>query len=149
MRSTYFLQDSPFHCTLQRRMFALGIRNQSPPCPLGSYIRKLYTHFVPVRSTVRWHVGTVKATRSRCWLCRCCRRVCLVAVQRRVHCCLKDCNMREIVHIQAGQCGNQIGAKFWEVRLRTPPWSFCALLERECRTRVASIEILRPVSVIL
>jgi hypothetical protein len=24
--------------------------------------------------------------------------------------------MKEIVHIQAGQCGNQIGAKFWEVR---------------------------------
>jgi hypothetical protein len=24
--------------------------------------------------------------------------------------------MREIVHIQVGQCGNQIGAKFWEVR---------------------------------
>ena len=24
------------------------------------------------------------------------------------------CTMREIVHIQAGQCGNQIGAKFWE-----------------------------------
>ncbi len=23
--------------------------------------------------------------------------------------------MREIVHIQAGQCGNQIRAKFWEV----------------------------------
>ena len=23
--------------------------------------------------------------------------------------------MREIVHIQAGQCGNQIGCKFWEV----------------------------------
>merc|ERR1711936_728395 len=23
--------------------------------------------------------------------------------------------MREIVHMQAGQCGNQIGAKFWEV----------------------------------
>merc|ERR1711951_196377 len=23
--------------------------------------------------------------------------------------------MREIVHIQAGQCGNQIGAKFWEI----------------------------------
>merc|ERR1712027_226452 len=22
---------------------------------------------------------------------------------------------REIVHLQAGQCGNQIGAKFWEV----------------------------------
>jgi len=26
---------------------------------------------------------------------------------------------REIVHIQAGQCGNQIGAKFWEVRRET------------------------------
>ena len=25
-------------------------------------------------------------------------------------------NMREIVAIQGGQCGNQIGAKFWEVR---------------------------------
>ena len=25
--------------------------------------------------------------------------------------------MREIVHIQAGQCGNQIGAKFWEVSM--------------------------------
>merc|ERR1711962_940341 len=24
-------------------------------------------------------------------------------------------NMREIVHVQAGQCGNQIGAKFWEI----------------------------------
>merc|ERR1739848_522233 len=23
--------------------------------------------------------------------------------------------MRELVHIQVGQCGNQIGAKFWEV----------------------------------
>ncbi|CAG2168864.1 unnamed protein product [Oppiella nova] len=23
--------------------------------------------------------------------------------------------MREIVHIQAGQCGNQIGSQFWEV----------------------------------
>ena len=27
-----------------------------------------------------------------------------------------DDGRREIVHIQAGQCGNQIGAKFWEVR---------------------------------
>ena len=25
-------------------------------------------------------------------------------------------NMREIVHMQGGQCVNQIGAKFWEVR---------------------------------
>ena len=23
--------------------------------------------------------------------------------------------MREIVHLQVGQCGNQIGAKFWEI----------------------------------
>ena len=23
--------------------------------------------------------------------------------------------MREIVHIQVGQCGNQMGSKFWEV----------------------------------
>merc|ERR1712222_127009 len=23
--------------------------------------------------------------------------------------------MREIVHLQTGQCGNQIGAKFWEI----------------------------------
>lgn len=23
--------------------------------------------------------------------------------------------MREIVHLQTGQCGNQIGSKFWEV----------------------------------
>ena len=28
--------------------------------------------------------------------------------------CAED-SMRELVHIQAGQCGNQIGAKFWEV----------------------------------
>jgi hypothetical protein len=27
----------------------------------------------------------------------------------------KDPGMREIVHLQAGQCGNQIAAKFWEV----------------------------------
>merc|ERR1740128_1128614 len=27
----------------------------------------------------------------------------------------KHINMREIVHLQAGQCGNQIGAKFWEI----------------------------------
>uniref|UniRef100_A0A3P8QQ32 Tubulin/FtsZ GTPase domain-containing protein n=1 Tax=Astatotilapia calliptera TaxID=8154 RepID=A0A3P8QQ32_ASTCA len=32
-------------------------------------------------------------------------------------CSITNCPsiMREIVHIQAGQCGNQIGAKFWEV----------------------------------
>ena len=27
--------------------------------------------------------------------------------------------MRELVHIQGGQCGNQIGAKFWEVTNNT------------------------------
>ena len=25
-----------------------------------------------------------------------------------------ELTMREIVHLQAGQCGNQIGGKFWE-----------------------------------
>ena len=28
---------------------------------------------------------------------------------------LRDWQMRELVAIQGGQCGNQIGAKFWEV----------------------------------
>jgi tubulin beta len=28
---------------------------------------------------------------------------------------LNQKTMRELVHVQAGQCGNQIGAKFWEV----------------------------------
>merc|ERR1712008_459058 len=27
----------------------------------------------------------------------------------------KKSKMKEIVHMQAGQCGNQIGAKFWEI----------------------------------
>merc|ERR1711906_12617 len=26
-----------------------------------------------------------------------------------------EAKMRELVHVQGGQCGNQIGAKFWEV----------------------------------
>lgn len=39
--------------------------------------------------------------------------------------------MREIVHIQAGQCGNQIGAKFWEVSCsRRPP---CMRTQDRCR----------------
>lgn len=29
--------------------------------------------------------------------------------------CYFSVKMREIVHVQAGQCGNQIGSKFWEV----------------------------------
>jgi hypothetical protein len=36
--------------------------------------------------------------------------------------------MREIVHIQAGQCGNQIGAKFWQVRYRDNFGDFAELL---------------------
>ena len=36
--------------------------------------------------------------------------------------------MREIVHIQGGQCGNQIGAKFWEVRCRRSDVALAALL---------------------
>ena len=34
--------------------------------------------------------------------------------------------MREIVHVQAGQCGNQIGAKFWEVSVMLP-WRHCSI----------------------
>jgi hypothetical protein len=30
--------------------------------------------------------------------------------------------MREILHIQGGQCGNQIGAKFWEVLMICCCW---------------------------
>ena len=39
--------------------------------------------------------------------------------------------MREIVHIQAGQCGNQIGAKFWEVRCSSRPP--CMRTQDQCR----------------
>jgi hypothetical protein len=38
--------------------------------------------------------------------------------------------MREIVHIQGGQCGNQIGAKFWEVS-RAFVWAQQAGLETQ------------------
>jgi len=34
--------------------------------------------------------------------------------EKKVKCRLIE-NMREIIHIQAGQCGNQIGTKFWQV----------------------------------
>ena len=34
--------------------------------------------------------------------------------------------MREIVHVQAGQCGNQIGAKFWEVIADEHGEKFCS-----------------------
>ena len=55
--------------------------------------------------------------------------------------------MREIVHIQAGQAGNQVGAKFWEVRgakkrgrkrpetdERDRSTNPCELVERQGRT---------------
>ncbi|XP_049660172.1 tubulin beta-3 chain [Accipiter gentilis] len=46
--------------------------------------------------------------------CSCSRS--LFPVSRSVPAQARPCStMREIVHIQAGQCGNQIGAKFWEV----------------------------------
>ena len=35
--------------------------------------------------------------------------------------------MREIVHVQAGQCGNQIGAKFWEI-IRWVEMSRCSVV---------------------
>ena len=37
--------------------------------------------------------------------------------------------MREIVHLQAGQCGNQIGAKVSYVEVNF--WNFCFTLMRE------------------
>ena len=39
----------------------------------------------------------------------------LKAVSDRSHRSLSTAAMRELVHVQGGQCGNQIGAKFWEV----------------------------------
>ena len=39
--------------------------------------------------------------------------------------------MREIVHVQAGQCGNQIGAKFWEIIrfvITSQSWIFYILI---------------------
>ncbi|CAI8032863.1 Tubulin beta-4B chain, partial [Geodia barretti] len=46
-----------------------------------------------------------------------CRRLwsCLFSLLLRPSLFLDTSKMREIVHLQAGQCGNQIGAKFWEV----------------------------------
>lgn len=44
-------------------------------------------------------------------------------------------NMREIVHLQAGQCGNQIGAK---VGKRTPPSAFYVPVNR-CRFDVTEL----------
>lgn len=41
--------------------------------------------------------------------------------------------MREIVHIQGGQCGNQIGAKFWEVCVP----SCCLVLMKVPKTALA------------
>jgi len=45
---------------------------------------------------------------------------------------LNPATMREIVHIQAGQCGNQIGAKFWEVRMLRPRVAVQRLVTTDC-----------------
>lgn len=42
--------------------------------------------------------------------------------------------MREIVHIQGGQCGNQIGAKFWEVRRQSIKEPSCWLAEGQANS---------------
>ena len=39
----------------------------------------------------------------------------LTAVSDRSLRSLSTAAMRELVHVQGGQCGNQMGAKFWEV----------------------------------
>ena len=39
----------------------------------------------------------------------------ILAVVHIFDCIAISGKMREIVHVQAGQCGNQIGAKFWEI----------------------------------
>ena len=39
----------------------------------------------------------------------------LVLFRHQSNCNYSCIKMREIVHLQAGQCGNQIGQKFWEV----------------------------------
>lgn len=49
--------------------------------------------------------------------------------------------MREIVHIQGGQCGNQIGAKFWEVRRQSivslvPFWRVAAKVSGQLVTLI-------------
>ncbi len=48
-----------------------------------------------------------------------CLSASLVSVLLFLFCCgdlrSRSAKMREILHIQGGQCGNQIGAKFWEV----------------------------------
>ena len=47
-------------------------------------------------------------------------KILFIRLCRSAHCFFFGRNnlatMRELVHIQGGQCGNQIGAKFWEVR---------------------------------
>ena len=53
-----------------------------------------------------------------------------------------DANMREIVHLQAGQCGNQIGSK---VRGRgaekRPRFVACATTARRSRERLSQSDI--------
>ena len=60
--------------------------------------------------------------------------------------------MREIVHIQAGQCGNQIGAKFWEVRFTGSTADTCSKdlvvsTDRKSNTIYNTIDIYLHISV--
>ena len=41
--------------------------------------------------------------------------------------------MREIVHIQAGQCGNQIGAKVRKINIDDDDWCFTATFVHTAR----------------
>uniref|UniRef100_A0A2K6SV67 Uncharacterized protein n=1 Tax=Saimiri boliviensis boliviensis TaxID=39432 RepID=A0A2K6SV67_SAIBB len=51
--------------------------------------------------------------------------------------------MREIVLTQTGQCGNQIGAKFWESQA---PWTLCTWgpLDRSSGQTTSSLVIVGP-----
>jgi len=58
--------------------------------------------------------------------------------------------MREIVHMQGGQCGNQIGAKFWEVISDEHGWSPPSTDDSAptaCAAKVRPVRLPCPVSV--
>ena len=56
--------------------------------------------------------------------------------------------MRELVHIQGGQCGNQIGAKFWEVISDEHGIVMCKLMGTQNVKKNASIFINSRFSVV-
>lgn len=49
--------------------------------------------------------------------------------------------MREIVHLQAGQCGNQIGAKFWEVMSAEHGINSSGIYEGDSQLQLDRIEV--------